>query len=82
MNLFPKKEERCFNTVTSVNYPDEINSELIISALQKKYNLRISNGLGKLKGKIIRIGHMGYQVDYLSTMPIADAIIDVINNEL
>ena len=82
LKLFPKKEEWCSNTVTSVNCPDKINSELIISALQKKYNLRIANGLGKLKGKIIRVGHMGYQADHLSTMAIADAIIDVINNEL
>lgn len=82
LKLFPRKEEWCSNTVTSVNCPDEINSELIISALQKKYNLRIANGLGKLKGKIIRIGHMAYQADHLSTIAIADAIIDVINNEL
>lgn len=82
LKLFPEKEEWCSNTLTSINCPEGINSELIISALQKKYNLRIANGLGKLKGKIIRIGHMGYQAEHSSTMVVADAIIDVINNEL
>lgn len=82
LKLFPKKEEWCSNTVTAVNCPDGINSELLIRSLQKKYNLRVANGLGKLKGEIIRIGHMGYQADHLSTLPIVDAISDVINNEL
>ena len=82
LKLFPKKEGWCSNTVTSVNCPDEINSGLMISALQRKYNLRVANGIGKLKGKIIRVGHMGYQADHLSTMIIADAIINVINYKI
>jgi len=81
LKLFPKEEECCSNTETSIGCPDKINSESIITAL-KKYNLRIANGLSKLKGKIIRIGHMGYQADHLSTIAIADAIMDVINNEI
>ena len=35
LKLFPKEEECCSNTVTSISCPDKINSESIITALQK-----------------------------------------------
>jgi len=39
----------------------------------------ISDGLGKLKGKILRIDHMGCQADLLNILTISNALIDVIS---
>jgi len=78
LELFPKKEEWCSNTVTAINSPEGLTSDAIIQNLQEKYNIRVANGLGKLKGKILRVGHMGYQADELETMAIACAIKGII----
>ncbi|KEI04538.1 alanine--glyoxylate aminotransferase family protein [Clostridium botulinum] len=47
------------NTVTVINVPQEINSEELLKLLRVKYNLLITDSFGYLKGKVIRIGHMG-----------------------
>jgi len=74
LELFPKKEEWCSSTVTAVNAPEGMESDLIIKSLKEKFNIRIANGIGKLKGKIFRVGHMGYQAEELQTISIALAI--------
>ncbi|KLU76870.1 pyridoxal-phosphate-dependent aminotransferase family protein [Clostridium botulinum] len=47
------------STVTVINVPKEINSEELLKLLREKYNLLITGSFGYLKGKVIRIGHMG-----------------------
>jgi len=75
--LFPKNESDCANTITSICTPEGFSSDKIIDMLLKKYHLRVANGIGKLKGKILRVGHMGYQADLLSNLAIANAISEV-----
>ena len=77
-HLFPKNELDCANTVTSIYTPDGFTSEEIIDRLLQKYNLRVANGLSKLKGKILRIGHMGFQADLFINLAIANALSDVV----
>lgn len=48
------------NVLTSVRIPDGINDAKIRSALLNEFNIEIGGGLGTLKGKIWRIGLMGY----------------------
>lgn len=77
--LFPKNEYDCADTITAINTPKDFTSEEIIERLLKEYNLRIADGLGKLNGKILRVGHMGSQADLLSCLAIINALRNVIN---
>lgn len=47
-------------TLTTVRVPDGIDDAVVRARLLKEYNIEIAGGLGELKGKIWRIGLMGY----------------------
>lgn len=47
------------NTVTAVELPNNIDGDEFVTYIYDKYNLLISSSFGFVKGKIIRIGHMG-----------------------
>jgi len=47
-------------SLTTVRVPEGINEADIRSRLLREYNIEIAGGLGDLKGKIWRIGLMGY----------------------
>jgi aspartate aminotransferase-like enzyme len=57
MELFA---ERPADGLTAVKMPANIDSSVVISKLEKQYGLRLANGQDVLKGKIIRLAHMGY----------------------
>jgi aspartate aminotransferase-like enzyme len=46
--------------LTVVKTPEGIDGVAIVSKLEKQYGIRIAGGQDPLKGKIFRIGHMGY----------------------
>jgi aspartate aminotransferase-like enzyme len=52
--------EKPANGVTAAYVPDGMNSSKLIALMRDKHGVTIANGPGELKGKIIRIGHMGY----------------------
>ena len=60
-------------TVTAVN-PTDFNAEDLRSVLKKEFGLSIAGGQQHLKGKIFRIGHMGYcsPADILQTISIIE----------
>lgn len=47
------------DTVTAVKVPENLDANRVIKEMRKR-KVVISGGMGKLAGKIIRIGHMGY----------------------
>ena len=47
------------NTVTAVWVPAGVDSAALIAALQSEHDIVVAGGQESLKGKIIRIGHMG-----------------------
>ena len=47
-------------SLTTVCIPDGVDDERIRSRLLSDYNIEISGGLGELKGKVWRVGLMGY----------------------
>jgi len=47
-------------SVTAIKAPGGLEAGEIIKALLKDFNVVIAGGQGKLKGKIFRIGHLGY----------------------
>jgi aspartate aminotransferase-like enzyme len=51
--------KRGFST-TAIKVPDGIEGKELAKAMRVKYGVTIAGGQGKLAGKIIRIGHIGY----------------------
>ncbi|HEV3119204.1 MAG TPA: alanine--glyoxylate aminotransferase family protein [Gemmataceae bacterium] len=56
------------NGLTVAKLPESIDGAALLSKLEKKYGLKLAGGQDHLKGKIIRLAHMGYidQFDVLS----------------
>jgi len=57
--LVKDKNKRGFS-VTSIVVPDGIDAKELTKTMRVKYGVTIAGGQGKLAGKIIRIGHLGY----------------------
>ncbi|MEO0128800.1 MAG: alanine--glyoxylate aminotransferase family protein [candidate division WOR-3 bacterium] len=55
------------NGLTVIKMPDGLDSTEIIKECKEKYGILFANGQGEMKGKILRIGHMGnYNIKKLS----------------
>jgi aspartate aminotransferase-like enzyme len=50
--------------LTAVVAPPGVNSEQIVTAYSKAHNITIAGGQGEMKGKIFRLGHMGYAAEF------------------
>lgn len=51
------------NSVTAAWIPEELQDKKIGSLLLKKFNIYVAGGQDSLKGKIIRVGHLGHITD-------------------
>ena len=49
--------------LTAVTTPAGLNSEQIVTAYSKTHNITIAGGQGEMKGRIFRLGHMGYAAE-------------------
>ncbi len=47
------------NSLTAVMVPDSFNADEIRAEILQRFNMSLGNGLGKLAGKVFRIGHLG-----------------------
>ena len=56
--------------LTVVKMPANVDSTTLLSKLEKQFGLKLANGQDALKGKIIRLAHMGYidQFDILAAI--------------
>ncbi|RLE53253.1 MAG: hypothetical protein DRJ26_03590 [Candidatus Methanomethylicota archaeon] len=52
------KDENASSTVTAALTPENVKPATLISKVLKNHNILISSGLGKLREKAIRVGHM------------------------
>ncbi len=50
--------------VTAVIAPPGLDSEQIVTAYSKTHNITIAGGQGEMKGRIFRLGHMGYAAEF------------------
>ena len=50
--------------LTAVVAPKGVDSETILSAYSASHNITIAGGQGEMKGKVFRLGHMGYVGDF------------------
>ena len=59
LELFSPDEERSA-VVTAIRAPDGVDATEVVSELRDRFGITIANGQGELKGKIFRIGHIGW----------------------
>lgn len=59
LELFVNDHDASY-TVTSIKVPTSIDASDWLKLLREKYDVIMAGGMGKTKGKIIRVAHMGY----------------------
>jgi aspartate aminotransferase-like enzyme len=59
LELFSPDEERSA-VVTAVNAPDGVDAGELVSLLRDRYGITLAPGQGPLKGRVFRIGHIGW----------------------
>jgi serine---pyruvate transaminase len=59
LDLFSPDEDRSA-VVTAIRSPDGVDATELVLGLRDRFGITIANGQGTLKGKIFRIGHIGY----------------------
>jgi alanine-glyoxylate transaminase/serine-glyoxylate transaminase/serine-pyruvate transaminase len=60
----------CSNSLTAVVVPDGADSDSVVRAAASRLNLSLGVGLGRVKGKVFRIGHLGAlnELEVLATL--------------
>jgi aspartate aminotransferase-like enzyme len=51
-------------TITALNIPDGLDGEKVVKTMRDVHGFTVAGGQDHLKGKIVRIGHMGYIDEY------------------
>lgn len=74
LTLWPLEEIFCSPTVTALSLPDGLDEAEVIREVANKSGILIGGGYRELKGRVLRIGHMGYQAH----MPFASATMDAL----
>ena len=64
-------------SLTAVVSPGGIDSERIVAAFSTGHNITIAGGQGEMKGKVFRLGHMGYAAE-LDTIVALSALEQVL----
>jgi aspartate aminotransferase-like enzyme len=59
LELFSPDEERSA-VVTAIRSPDGVDATDVVKSLRDRFGITIANGQAELKGKIFRIGHIGW----------------------
>jgi aspartate aminotransferase-like enzyme len=59
LELFSPDEERSA-VVTAIRAPEGVDATEVVAVLRDRFGITIANGQGELKGKIFRIGHIGW----------------------
>jgi len=65
-------------SLTAVTAPAEIDSEKIVSTYSTSHGITIAGGQGEMKGRVFRLGHMGYaaEFDVLSALAALEQVLD------
>ena len=59
LELFSPDEDRSA-VVTAIRMPPGVDGQEVVRFLRERAGVTIAGGQGQLKGKIVRVGHMGY----------------------
>ncbi len=53
------KPEQCSNSTTAILMPEGHDADHLRGTILDRFNMSLGMGLGKVKGKVFRIGHIG-----------------------
>jgi alanine-glyoxylate transaminase/serine-glyoxylate transaminase/serine-pyruvate transaminase len=81
MDLFVKNPDERLVTVTAVSIPAGINDAKARMQLLDEFNIEISGGLGPGKGKIWRVGLMGYSSQKTNVLLFLTALEKVLGDQ-
>lgn len=73
LSLCAKQPKWYSDTVSAVRVPDSFNADDVVKVAYYRYNLSLGGGLGKVAGKVFRIGHLGWLNELNLTQAIAGA---------
>ena len=59
LELFSPDEDRAA-VVTAIRMPPDVDGQAVVLAMRERSGVTIIGGQGELRGKIVRIGHIGY----------------------
>ena len=59
LELFSPDEDRSA-VVTAVRSPEGVDSGAVVKGVRERFGITIANGQGDLKGKVFRLGHIGW----------------------
>lgn len=65
------------DSVTAISVPESIGEGNVRKALRESYGIHLAGGQDEIKGKVMRISHMGY-VDVIDTLGVIAAIEQVL----
>ena len=60
LGLTPFAKENPSNVLTSVRVPEGVDGGALMKKIRDDYGISMAGGQGQIKGKIFRIGHLGY----------------------
>jgi alanine-glyoxylate transaminase / serine-glyoxylate transaminase / serine-pyruvate transaminase len=73
LDILCQDEDAYSATLTAVLMPEEYDADLIRKLILERYNMSLGAGLGRLAGRVFRIGHLGH----LSDLQLAGALCGV-----
>jgi len=81
LEIFPHPPN---NALTVVKTPATIDASVLLEKLEKRYGIKLANGQGELKGKIFRLGHMGYidQFDILAAISGVELVLHEMGHKI
>jgi alanine-glyoxylate transaminase/serine-glyoxylate transaminase/serine-pyruvate transaminase len=57
--MVPCDPERCSAALTAVFVPEGFNEAALRKVILERFNMSLGAGLGRLAGRVFRIGHLG-----------------------
>ncbi|HYG98313.1 MAG TPA: alanine--glyoxylate aminotransferase family protein [Terriglobales bacterium] len=63
--------------LTAIMPPEGMDSGLLVKEFRERFDAVVANGQGEMKGKMVRIAHLGYY-DYLDTIGVIGALEQVL----
>src|SRR5208337_2359301 len=77
--LFCTNPARYSDSVTAICMPEGHDADAMRQTARQRFNVSLGGGLGKLKGKVFRIGHLGdlNEPVVLGTLPSVEMALSI-----
>jgi len=70
LRIFCKHPSEYSDSLTAVVMPDGVDADAVLRIAESRFHLALGTGLGRLRGRVIRIGHLGAlnELEVLATL--------------